>query len=159
MSERLSDRVNVFRDEVLETAEHGDRESPGVEVFEAVLRQLDVPTETSPGIDMVLRDSINRRMAWGDEATAILADADRVCKRLLDAAERSLRAPNEEIAVARAVAEVGCAVSRFVTLGQLSRAGLDRAARLREELAQSRLRQAIQRQKEELDRLDKALEL
>lgn len=159
MNERLSDRINVLRDEVLETAELGDRDPPGVEVFEAVLRHLDRRTETSPGLDMVMREAISRRLAWGDEPSTILADADGVCKRLLDAADRSLRDPAEEIAVARAVAEIGCIVSRFVVLEELARAGRARASLLRDELAQSRLRQSLARQKEEIGRMKKALDL
>ena len=157
--DRLSDRVEVLRDEVLETAELGDRDPPGVEVFEAVLRQLDTRAETSPGLDLVMREAISRRLAWGDDPSSILADADGVCKRLLDAAERSLRDPSEEIAVARAVAEIGCIVSRFIVLEELARAARARASLLRDELAQSRLRQANARQKEEIDRMSKALSL
>lgn len=159
MSETLADMVNVLRDEVLETAELGDDESGGAEIFEAVLRHLDVRLETSPGLDMVLREAINRRFAWGDVSTTILADADGICRRLLEAAERSFRDRDDEARVARAVIEVSCAVSRFVTQAELARAARDRAAQLREELAQSRLRQALSRQKEELDRLNTALKL
>ena len=159
MSDKLADRVNVLRDQVLETAELGDDESGGSEVFEAVLRHLDAQLETTPGLDMVLREAINRRLAWGETPTAILADADGVSRRLLDAAERSFRDPLDASRVARAVAEVSCAVSRFVTQAELARAARDRAAQLREELAQSRLRQALSRQKEELDRLNAALKL
>jgi hypothetical protein len=159
MSKKLADLVNVLRDEVLETAELGDDESGGAEIFEAVLRHLDVRLETSPGLDMVLREAINRRFAWGDAATTILADADGVCRRMLEAAERSFRDRADEARVARAVAEVSCAVSRFVTQAELARAARDRAAQLREELAQSRLRQALSRQKEEVDRLNAALKL
>ncbi len=159
MNERLSDRINVLRDEVLETAEQGDRDPPGAEVFEAVLRLLDRRAETSPGLDMIMREAISRRIAWGDEPSAILADADGVCKRLLDAAERSLREPAEEIAVARVVAEIGCIVARFVCLEELARTARARSSLLRDELAQSRLRQALARQKEEIERMSKALEL
>jgi hypothetical protein len=157
-ADRLIDRVNVLRDEVLEIAELGGGElGGGGEIFDAIVRHLDTRLETSPGLDMVLREAINRRLAWGDAASAILADADGICRRTLDAAERSFREPRDELHVARAVAEVGCAVSRFVTLGAMTRAGRDRAAQLREELAQSRLRQALSRQKEELERLNRAL--
>lgn len=158
-SDKLADRVNVLRDQVLETAELGDDESGGSEVFEAVLRHLDAHFETSPGLDMVLREAINRRLAWGESSSAILADSDGVCRRLLESAERSFREPADAARVARAVVEVSSAVSRFVTQAELARAARDRAAQLREELAQSRLRQALSRQKEELDRLSSALKL
>jgi hypothetical protein len=108
---------------------------------------------------MVMREAISRRLAWGDDAQAILADADRVCKRLIDAAERSLRDAAEEIAVARAVAEIGCIVSRFVVLEELARSARARSSLLRDELAQSRLRQAIAKQTEEIERMNKALDL
>ncbi len=159
VSERLSDRVNVFRDEVLDSVQLDPRSGGGVEVFEAILRLLDARLETIPEIDMILRDALSRRLAWGDEASAILADADSVAKRLLDAAERSLHDPKEEIEVIRATVETSCIVSRFITYEELRRTAQARAILLREELAQSRLRQAINRQKEELDRLNKALQL
>jgi len=36
----LIEAVSVLRDEVLDTVEHGDRDPPGAEVFEALLRAL-----------------------------------------------------------------------------------------------------------------------
>jgi hypothetical protein len=45
----LVEAVRVLRDEVLETAEHGDRDPPGGEVFDAVLRALAIGGESVPG--------------------------------------------------------------------------------------------------------------
>ena len=73
----LADRINVLRDEVLDTVEQGDRDLPGAEVFEAVVRQLAALGDSSghAGIDLTLHDAIARRLAWGDTEEAVLGDA------------------------------------------------------------------------------------
>ena len=152
----LADRIAVLGDEVLATAETGDCEPPGAEVFEAVLRNLAVPSETSVGLDLALHDSIARRLAWGESEAQVLADAREVCRRLLAAAQRSLNHA-DETRVALAVADAGSRAARIVTLLVLERAARERAALLREELAQERLGQAIERQREELAELEERL--
>src|SRR5207302_8234764 len=79
----LVEAVNVLRDEVLDTAEHGDREPPGTEVFDALLRTLAIGGESVPGLDLTLHDSVSRRLAWGDTEEAVLADAEHVFDRLM----------------------------------------------------------------------------
>jgi hypothetical protein len=263
----LADRVAAFRDEVLATADGGDREPPGSEVFDAVLRilaarsassapaassaptspssvTLSVPSPSSPSqvppsvprassslqpsvpgaslssqpsvpgaslssppsplpspsssapsssapfssapsssalslsapsssapsssapsssspssfeVDLTLHDSIARRLAWRDSELRVLTDAGEVCRRLLAAARRELRAPDEEMEVAWAVAEAGSAAARILILLVLGRVARERAALLREELSHDRLAQAISRQREELARLERAL--
>lgn len=158
MKTQLADRVQVLRDEVLDTAGLEDREPPGAEVFDAIVRRIESYDETSPGIDLTLHDAISRRLAWGDSEAQVLADADAVCKRLMEAAQRSFRDPEEEILVTAITGEVGSAAARIVALAVLGRSGRERATQMREELAQNRLRQALDRQREELGRLKAALD-
>jgi hypothetical protein len=152
-SSNLADRLTILRDEVLATAEVGDRDPPGAEVFEAVVRGVATFGETNPGLDLTLHDAIARRLAWGDSEAQVLADASAVCERLLAAAPRALRDPVEGMLVVEIASEVSCAAARIVALAAIGRAGRERAARLREELAQRRLREALSRQKEELARV------
>jgi hypothetical protein len=152
----LADRVAFLRDEVLATADSADRDQPGSEVFEAVLRGLAVTGETHPGLDLALHDAVARRLAWGDTEAKVLADSTEVCRRLLAAAQRALRDPNDELVVAAAGARAACSAARIVALLVLGRVARERAAQLREELAQERLGQALERQREELARLEGA---
>jgi hypothetical protein len=62
------------------------------------------------------------------------------------------------MAVAEAVAEVGTVVARVVASAALGRAGRERAAILREEVLQIRLKDALDRQKAELAQLQKSVE-
>ncbi|HEU5056433.1 MAG TPA: hypothetical protein VFU21_07900 [Kofleriaceae bacterium] len=153
----LADRVAVLRDEVLATADTGEREPPGSEVFDAVLRGLATSSETTPGLDLALHDAVARRLAWGDTEAKVLADAGEVCRRMLAAAQRALRDPADELLVAAAVAEAACAAARIVAILVLGRVARERAAQLREEMAQERLGQALERQREELARLEEAV--
>jgi hypothetical protein len=157
MSTKLADEVNVLRDEVLDTAEIEDREPPGAEVFEAVIRALVAYGDTSPGLDLTLHDAIARRLAWGDSEEVVLADAEAVFSRLLTAAQRAFRDPAKELVIIEVVGEVACAASRIVAIAAVGRAGRERSARLREELAQRRLRDALSRQHDEIARLEAAL--
>jgi hypothetical protein len=155
-SPSLADRVAVLRDEVLATAENSvDREPPGSEVFDAVLRALAVSTET--GLDLALHDAVARRLAWGDTEAKVLADAGEVCRRLLAAAQRALRDPADELQVASSVAEAASSAARIVAMLVLGRVARERSAQLREEMAQERLGQALERQREELARLEEAV--
>ncbi len=153
----LADRVAGLRDEVLSAPDGGEREPPGSEVFDAVLRILSGPDPEASEVDLALQDGIARRLAWRDSELRVLSDAGEVCRRLLAAARRSIRDAEDEMAVARAVAEAGSAATRILTLLVLGRIARERAALLREELAHERLGQAIERQREELARLEQAL--
>ena len=157
MSIKLAERVLVLRDEVLETAEYSDREPPASEVFDAIVRGVASYGETSPGIDLTLHDALSRRLAWGDREADVLAETDQMCDRLLKAATRAFRDPVEEMLVAEMSCEVGAAAARIVAMASVGRAGRERAARMREEMSARRLKEALSRQRQELDRLEQAM--
>ena len=153
----LTEAVRVLRDEVLDTAEHGDRDPPGAEVFDALLRALAVGGESVPGLDLTLHDSVARRLAWGDGEESVLADAELVFDRLLVAIERAFRDPDDQMVVIEAVTQVAVTVSRVVALAAVARAGRERAARTREEMAQRQLRDVLDKQKAAIARLEHEL--
>lgn len=156
MSEDVAQRVMVLRDEVLDVAEVGEEDPPGAEIFEAIVRALMAEDATSAGLDLALHDAVSRRLAWGEPEDAVLASADLVCRRLLSATQRAFRNPLEEMLVAEVATEVVSAAARIVAQAAVSRAGRERAACLREELAQRSLREALERQSEDLARLTNA---
>ena len=153
MTPSLAERIMALRDEVLDTAERGDSNPLGAEIFDATVRCLASFEATDPGIDLALHDSLSRRLAWGDDEHAVLADADDVCSRLLSAAQRALRSATEEMVVGEAVTQVGCTAARVVATAAIGRAGRDRAMLLREQASLTRLRAASERQLQELDEL------
>lgn len=155
----LADRVGVLRDEVLDVVEQGDRDQPGADVFDAIIRALAAYGETAPGIDLTLHDAIARRLAWGDTEEVVLSDAEHVFHRLARAAERGLRDPAEEMLVLEVSAEVTTHVARIVAIAAITRSQRDRTARTREELAQRRLRDALVDQTATLTRLGAGADL
>jgi hypothetical protein len=150
----LTQAVRVLRDEVLDTAEHGDRDPPGTEVFDALLRALSIGGETIPGLDLTLHDSVARRLAWGDSEESVLADAELVFDRLLISVERALRDPADQMRIIEATTQVAVTVSRVVALAAVARASRERAARTREEMAQRQLREVLDKQKATIQRLE-----
>lgn len=142
----LVEAVEVLRDEVLDTVEHGDRDPPGAEVFDALLRALTIGGESVPGLDLTLHDSVTRRLAWGDSEEAVLADAELVFDRVMVAVERALRDPADRMVVIEAATQVAVTVARVVSLAAIGRAARDRAERLREELAQRQLQEVLEKQ-------------
>ena len=150
----LIEAVKVLRDEVLETVEHGDRDPPGSEVFDALINALTVGGESVPGLDLQLHDSVTRRLAWGDSEEVVLADAERVFDRLLFAAERAFREPADRMVVIEAATQVAVTVARVVSLAAVGRASRDRAARLREEMAQRQLKDVLEKQRSSIVRLE-----
>ena len=150
----LIEAVSVLRDEVLDTVEHGDRDPPGAEVFEALLRALSIGGESVPGLDLQLHDSVTRRLAWGDSEEVLLADAEMVFDRLMIAVERALRDPADRMVVIEAATQVAVTVARVVSLAAVGRAARDRAARLREELAQRQLKEVLEKQRASIVRLE-----
>lgn len=150
----LIEAVSVLRDEVLDTVEHGDRDPPGAEVFEALLRALSIGGESVPGLDLQLHDSVTRRLAWGDSEEVLLADAEMVFDRLMIAVERALRDPADRMVVIEAATQVAVTVARVVSLAAVGRAARDRAARLREELAQRQLKEVVEKQRASIVRLE-----
>jgi hypothetical protein len=153
----LTQAVRVLRDEILDTAEHGDRDTPGAEVFDALLRALSIGGETIPGLDLTLHDSVARRLAWGDSEESVLADAELVFDRLLISVERALRDPADQMRVIEAATQVAVTVSRVVALAAVARASRERAARTREEMAQRQLREVLDKQKATIQRLEHEL--
>ena len=88
----------------------------------------------------------------------VLTNAAAVCQRLLLACKRAFRNPDHEILVIDIASEVMCTAARIVAQASVSQAGRERAAYLREELSQRRLRQALERQREEFDRLQELVD-
>jgi len=150
----LIEAVSVLRDEVLDTVEHGDRDPPGAEVFDALLRALSIGGESVPGLDLQLHDAVTRRLAWGDSEEGVLADAEMVFDRLMVAVERALRDPADRMVVVEAATQVAVTVARVVSLAAVGRAARDRAARLREELAQRQLKDVLEKQRSSIVRLE-----
>src|ERR1051326_5870440 len=101
----LIEAVRVLRDEVLDTVRHGDRDPPGAEVFQALLRALSIGGESVPGLDLQLHDSVARRLAWGDSVEGVLADSEMVFDRLMVAVERALRDPADRMVVIEAATQ------------------------------------------------------
>lgn len=155
----LTESVRVLRDEVLDTVEHGDRDPPGAEVFDALLRALSIGGESVPGLDLALHDAVSRRLAWGDTEEALLADAELVFDRLMIAVDRAFRDPADQMVVVEAATLVAVTVARVVSLAAVARASRDRAARLREELAQRQLQDVLGKQKLVISRLETASDL
>jgi hypothetical protein len=151
----LVEAIKVLRDEVLDTVEHGDRDPPGAEVFEALLNALTIGGESVPGLDLALHDSVTRRLAWGDSEESVLADAEMVFDRLMIAVERALRDPADRMVVIEAATQVAVTVARVVSLAAVGRAARDRAARLREELAQRQLKEVLEKQRASIVRLER----
>jgi len=154
----MVEAVSVLRDEVLDTVEHGDRDPPGTEVFDALLRALAVGGESVPGLDLALHDAVSRRLAWGDSEEVVLADAEMVFDRVLIAVERAFRDPADQMVVVEAATLVAVTVARVVALAAVARASRDRAARLREEMAQRQLREVLEKQKATIKRLEQDIE-
>jgi hypothetical protein len=150
----LLEAVKVLRDEVLDTAEYGDRDPPGAEVFDALMRALVIGGESVPGLDLQLHDSVSRRLAWGDSEEQLLSDAEGVFDRLMVAIERAFRDPADRMVLVEAATQVAVTVCRVVSLAAVARAGRDRAARLREEHAQRQLKDVLDKQRSSIVRLE-----
>jgi len=150
----LVEAVSVLRDEVLDTVEHGDRDPPGAEVFDALIRALTIGGESVPGLDLTLHDSVTRRLAWGDSEEVVLADAEMVFDRLMIAVERAFRDPADRMVVIEAATQVAVTVARVVSLAAVGRASRDRAARLREEMAQRQLSDVLEKQRATIAKLE-----
>ena len=154
-SAEFIERVRVLRDEVLATAEHGDHDAPGAEVFEALVRALQIGGDSlASGLDLGLHDAVTRRLAWGDSEEVLLADAEMVFDRIMTATERAFREPADRMVIIEAATQVAVTVARVVSLAAVQRAARDRAARLREEMAQRQLKDVIGKQRASLVRLE-----
>jgi hypothetical protein len=158
----LTDAVRVLRDEVLDTVHRGDRDPPGAEVFDALLRALSIGGDSllgsGPGGDLTLHDAVARRLAWGDHEEDVLADAEQVFDRLMISADRAFRDPADRMVVIEAATQVAATVSRVVAMAAVARAGRDRASRMREEMSQRQLEEVLAKQKATIRRLEQELE-
>lgn len=150
----LIEAVKVLRDEVLDTVEHGDGDPPGSEIFDALIAALTVGGESVPGLDLTVHDAVTRRLAWGDSEEAVLSDAEGVFDRVMIAVERALRDPADRMVVIEAITQVAVTVARIVSLAAVGRASRDRAARLREEMAQRQLKDVLEKQRSSIVRLE-----
>ena len=150
--------VAVLRDEVLDTVEHGDRDPPGSEVFDALLRALAVGGESVPGLDLSLHDAVSRRLAWGDSEEVVLSDSEVVFDRLMIAVDRAFRDPADQMVVIEAATQVAVTVARVVSLAAVARASRDRAARMREEMVQRQLKEVLEKQKATIAKLEADLD-
>lgn len=150
----LVEAINVLRDEVLDTAAHGDRDPPGAEAFDALVRALTIGGESIPSLDLTLHDAVARRLAWGDREEAVLADAETTFDRLMVAVERALWDPADRMVVIEAASQVAVTVARVVSLAALSRAARDRADRLREEMAQKQLEIVLEKQRASIAQME-----
>jgi hypothetical protein len=150
----LVEAVKVLRDEVLDTAERGERDASGAEVFDALVRALVVGGESVPGLDLQLHDAVARRLAWGDSEEQVLADAEAVFDRVMIAIDRAFRDAADRMVLVEAATQVAVTVARVVSLAAVARASRDRAARLREELAQRQLREVLDKQRASIVRLE-----
>jgi len=101
---------------------------------------------------------VARRLAWGDSEEAVLADAEQVFDRLLTAVDRAFASPDDQLIVIEATTQVAVTVSRVVALAAIARAVRDRAARMREEMAQRQLAAALDEQRATIARLEHELE-
>jgi hypothetical protein len=151
----MAEAMRVLRDEVLATVEHGDRDPPGAEVFDAVLRALAAGGESLSGLDLALHDAVARRLAWGDSEEVVLADAELVFDRVMIAVDRALADPLDRMVAMEATTQVATTVARVVALAAVARASRARAARLREELAQRQLREVHDKQRASIVRLER----
>ncbi len=142
MSLEMSERLEVLRDEALNTTEYGD-DAAGAELFDAVVSRLARINDTDLGLDMSLHDALSRRLAWGESPSTIIADCDMVAKRLLAAVQRSFRDPEDTAYVATIIADVSCAAARHLARNAVSRASRERAQQRREMMVQRQLATAL----------------
>jgi F420-0:gamma-glutamyl ligase len=105
-------------------------------------------------LDLTLHDAVARRLAWGDSEENVLADAESVFDRLLTAVERSLADPPDRMVIVEAATQVAVTVARVVSLAAVARATRDRAARLREEMAQKQLEVVLEKQRSSIVRME-----
>lgn len=154
MSFDLSECLEVLRDEALNTSEYG-ADAAGTELFDAIVGRVARLHETDPGLDMSLRDALNRRLAWGESSSTIIVDCDNVAKRLLAAVHRSFRDPEDAAKVVVVIAEVSCAAAHHLTRNAVQRASKERALQRREMMVQRQLAAALGQQDEQIQNYSK----
>lgn len=145
MTNELVERVSVLRDEVLDVAGVGSSEACS-ELFDAVLSALTLGSDSIAGIDVTVQDAVARRLAWGDSETQLLIDAEWLYDRLLIASERAFADYDDQMVVIEAATQVAIMMSRALARHAVARATRDRASRIREEMAQRQLLDAVDKQ-------------
>ena len=83
-----------------------------------------------------------------------MSAAELVFARMARAVQRALRDPDEEMLVLETTVDVVAGIARIVALAAVARANRDRAAIMREEAAQRRLRDALTEQERSLSGLE-----
>ncbi len=141
----LVERVSVLRDEVLDVAGLGASDACS-ELFDAVLSALTLGSDSVAGIDVTVQDAVSRRLAWGDSEAQLQADAEWLYDRLLIAVERAFRDYDDQMVVIEAATQVAVMLSRALARHAVARATRDRASRIREEMAQRQLLDAVDKQ-------------
>lgn len=154
MSQALSERLEVLRDEALNTAELGG-DAGGAEVFDAIVSRVACMNETDPGLDLSLREALNRRLAWGESPSMVIVDCDSVCKRLLAAVQRSFRDPEDMSKIVMVIADVSCSAARHLARNAVERASKERALQRREMMVQRQLETALAQQEKIIGRYKK----
>lgn len=140
-------RLEVLRDEALNTAEYGP-DALGAEIFDAVINRLETLGDTDPGLDMRLHDSLSRRLAWGENPSTVIVDCAMVSRRLIAAAQRSFVDPEEASRVVAITCEVSCAAARHLARFAVQGASNERAQQRRELMVQRQLGAALKQQDE-----------
>ncbi len=148
----LAHRLEVLRDEALNTAEFGE-DAPGAEIFDAVINRLAAMGDTDPGLDMSLHDALSRRLAWGENPSTVIVDGDMVSKRLVAAAQRSFTDPDEATKIVATITDVACAASRHIARLAVQGASKERAQQRRELMVQRQLASALEQQRELIEQL------
>lgn len=155
MSQRkIASRLEVLRDEALNTAEFGP-DAPGSEIFDAVVNRLATMGDTEPGLDMRLHDSLSRRLAWGENPSTVIVDCDLVCKRLVAAAQRSFTDPEESTKIVAIITDVACTAARHIARFTVQGASKERAQQRRELMVQRQLRTALEQQEALIQKLSR----
>lgn len=160
----LASRLAILRDEVLETALHGD-DPPGAAVFDATVRALllgddgTVRTEAPrgeplpAGVDAILAGALDAQLALGGREGAVLGEVDAVFDRLLLAIDRAIDHPGDLMLVVDAAGRVFAAAATYLAQAAVLRASRDRAQRVRDELVLRQLDEALAEQAHNIARL------
>jgi hypothetical protein len=147
----IAPRLEVLRDEALNTAEYGP-DATGSEIFDAVVNRLITMGETEPGLNMSLHDALSRRLAWGENASTVIVDCDSVCKRLVAAVHRSFPDPEESTKIVAVITDVACTAARHIARFAVQGASKERAQHRRELMVQRQLSSALEQQEDLIQR-------
>ncbi len=158
MSIALEERFEVLRDEALNSSEFGD-DAPGAEIFDTIINRIAHLGESSRGetesdLDLSLQDSLSRRLAWGEDAAAVIADCGAVSNRILEAVRRSFPSSDESIQIVSIVTDVTCAAYRYISMVTVQRSGKERSQHRREMMVQRQLASELEKQEILLEQIN-----